>query len=519
MRYSLLAPLLPVLLLGVSVSGCGDDDPCAGDACPATGGSGGAGAGPAGGAGGEGGAPAAICDPALIADGESVDASCGLFVDPSVVFGNGSRSQPFPTIAEALTVGGNTVNIYVCSTSAPVVEATVLGASEHLYGGLSCDTWVRTDNKTEWSAPENTPVLTLDSTTGVVVDGFAIHAASATGTVDGKQGNSSIAILAQDAVATLSNLEVVAGAGADGAAGMGTSGQANGRQSDAASFDGNAGAACNVGAGGGGDAKTFTCGANDMTTGGIGGDGGMLNGGSGQSGAPDIGLGEPDGSGGVGEDNSLAWSCATTGGGQIGHAGKVGVFGAGGTSEAQWTTDGYVGSSGGDGAPGKSGQGGGGGGGRRTSALCLQSGAAGGSGGAGGCGGLAGTGGGAGGASIALVSLDSTLLLSGVTLTAQMGGAGGVGGDAQLGGDGGLGGLSAGDGCVGGDGGKGGIGGTGGGGAGGPSYGVAYRGDLPVVDEAAITVAAQTAAGGNGGLDNLQGNAGAHGTNEKTFGF
>lgn len=138
--------------------------------------------------------------------------------------------------------------------------------------------------------------------------------------------------------------------------------------------------------------------------------------------------GNPDGQGGSGDNGLPAWDCGVDGGnGEFGHAGPNAVPSPAANGLGNLSATGYVGAAGGAGPNGTIGQGGGGGGGRDLSG-CSPTGPSGGSGGAGGCGGPGGGGGGAGGASIALASINATLTLTNVHLTASTGGAGGAGG-------------------------------------------------------------------------------------------
>ncbi len=466
------------------------------------------------------------CDPLLLQPNQSLDPSCGLFVEPGAPTGDGSQAMPYGTLTDALAANPMNKPVYVCSTGPSLNEPIELSASERLVGAVTCGDWKATPTKTAWTAGENEVVLTLSATTNAHVQGFAITSANATGfdAADG-DGNDSIAVIADGGVATLLQVDIVAGNGAAGGAGADQSGQAPGRQSDAMSFDGNAGGACGVD---GGATKAFAaCPAGGTTTGGKGGDGDLALGSPGNPGTPDPLMSNPNGDGGVGEPSMGGFDCSVNGGhGENGHPGPAGNAGLSGTAVATVAITGLTGQPGGDGGNGTIGQGGGGGGGRKGNGSngCLAgvTGPSGGSGGAGGCGGLAGQGGGQGGASIALLSLGAMLTLTDVTLTAGLGGAGGEGGDGQFGGQGGFGAAGGGSpvqACTGGAGGTGGTGGPGGGGAGGASLGLAYTGTAPELDDSAITVSATPAAGGAGGNANASGNAGAAGLTAKKQGY
>ena len=162
------------------------------------------------------------------------------------------------------------------------------------------------------------------------------------------------------------------------------------------------------------------------------------------------------------------------------------------------------------GGPGGGGSGGGGGGGYEADLECAARndiGGSGGGGGAGGCGGTAGTPGGSGGGSLGLLSYKSEVRLQHVTITVGDGGRGGRGGAGGLGGPGGTGGPGgakhddSGKGGRGSDGGKGGQGGAAGGGAGGPSVGVLYVGDPPIVEAGTEITIGEPGAGGDSVVD------------------
>lgn len=458
------------------------------------------------------------CDPLKLAQGASIDATCGVFVEPGKTGGDGTQGNPFGTLAEALV--GTTTNalpIYVCATGVSLNEPAVLTKNERLLGGLTCGDWKATTTKTPWTAGANEVPLRLDHATSVLVQGFAITAAPAMGVeMTSLQGRSSIAVVADTATATFDSVDITAGAGAKGGDGMDQVGKAPGRQSDMMSFDGHVGGGCNMP---GGAAQDYmTCPAGGGTTeGGKGGDGGNLTGLGGGAGAPALG----GGAAGAGDTGAMGWDCmANSGLGGFGTSGMNGTPGTGGNAAGTLSATSYSGDPGGPGGVGGIGQGGGGGGGRKKSIDgCSTTGASGGSGGAGGCGGLGGAGGGAGGASIALVSVNATLTLSNVHLTAAQGGGGGAGGDGQLGGNGGAGAFGGGSACKGGDGGKGGDGAGGGGGKGGPSIGLASVGPAPAIDAANITAAGPASAGGAAGGGNIPGSAGSMGDVAAKMGF
>ncbi len=278
--------------------------------------------------------------------------TCGLFVDPSAQAGSGTQAAPFAHIADALASNPQNLPIYVYATHAAVTESITLKAQESLYGALTCGTWTVGAAKTPWTAQANQIPLTLTNTTGAVVSGFAITSATATG-FDAMtlQGASSIGVWADGASATLENVDIVAGNGATGGDGTGSGAQAPGRQSAAAMFDGNLGGGCAGVPNGGGAAKDFSgCPAQmgTITEGGKGGDGGLLSGVGGQAGAPDPGLGTPNGAPGAGEPSAGVWDCTNNGGNaQSGHSGPDGGAGSAGSGTGSLTGGTFTGAAGG----------------------------------------------------------------------------------------------------------------------------------------------------------------------------
>lgn len=505
-------------------SGAGGEGGEAGN--PTPGGAGGVGGdggqgGNVGGNGGDGGGGAPpVCDPVVAA---MIGEGCGVFVDSAAAGAEeGTQDAPYHSLNAALAGAGSGERIYVCTSA--LDETVTLGVPVDIYGGLDCATWAPTATKTAWTGPANEPVLTISApATNSSLFRFGISAAVADGfDAATKQGNSSIGVFVDGAAVKLEEVDITAREGAAGGDGVDVGGQADGRQSDGPAFDGNLGGGCGMPAG---PSKVAMCGGGIQSIGGGGGNGDLAGGASGINGAPDPGVGEPNGTRGEGDDGTGGWDCSVdNGNGQNGHPGPQGIGGPGGSGLGSVdATLLYAGDPGDPGSTGTVGQGGGGGGGRKGNGSngcgATVAGASGGSGGAGGCGGAAAPGGGAGGASIALVSLNADLTLLDVTLTASTGGVGGIGGDGQLGGNGGGGAFGGGVACRGGDGGSGGRGGSGGGGRGGPSLGIAFTGTAPDLDEEAITVALTAASGGAGGNGNTQTNAGALGALAKVQSF
>ncbi len=440
--------------------------------------------------GGDGG-PSHSCIPsentAAVAD------TCGVFVSSSKgsdTTGNGTQAQPYKTLTTALTKAKGQP-VYVCGEA--FNEAVTVSAKVELYGALDCAKgWVYdASTKTRLTAATGKAPLTLTGmpTVAEVLD-FSITAADASTTT----GESSVAVVVDQATVTFTRCDLVAQGAGGGTAGM--SGGMQAAQANGGMAGDAAGVTGTLGGGSGG--------ANAMCSlqGGNGGNGGTIPTGSGQDGQPgDNGNGGPAGVGDTGTGCGGPNPNGTNGG-----KGSSGTVPSGiGSIDA----NGYHGLDGDDDATdGKNGTSGGGGGG--SMATTTAHGAGGGGGGAGGCGGKHGTPGKAGGGSIALVSMDAKVTLANCTLGAANAGNGGVGGDGQFGQQGGalgMGGNSgggAGSACAGGKGGDGGNGGNGSGGSGGHSLGIASMGTAPVLDAsttAAITFGTKGSGGKGGNMD------------------
>jgi hypothetical protein len=468
-------------------------------------------AGCMGGTGGTGGGTPTACVPSE--NDKPVDDTCGVFVSSSLgKDGNaGSKSAPLKSLQQALDQAKGRP-VYACAEA--LTSSVTLSSGSAIYGGLDCAKGWGYIGGTKKSAlqgePDKPALMIAKEAEGAEVADFTIQAPSAMAA-----GGSSIAVIADQAMASLTRCDLVAGDGANGA-----DGDAAPSMSAQAGNDGNKGGnACSGPTVNGALQVENTCGM-DQSIGGDGGDGKQGNGNPGAPGLPNNGGGQA----GQGDDGSAGWSCAGNGGeGKTGLPGEAGKEGAGAlmTDLGTLSETGFMPATGGDGQPGKIGQGGGGGGGAKGgTAECSgqtgNGGASGGSGGAGGCGGAGGKGGQGGGASLALVSLKASLTLTQVTLKTGNGGKGGAGGDLQLGGDpgaGGVGGAKVGTlnaGCKGGDGGNGGNGGSGGGGRGGHAIGLVFSGPAPTMDVQQMTIGT-AGSGGPGGNNNVKNNAGAAG--------
>ena len=497
-----------------------------------TGGVGGAGGtggvGGTGGNGGTGGGPGCTGEPV---DSDVLSAECGIFVAlGGMDDAAGSPTAPVQTLAKAIELAAaQNKRVYACAEDFD--EVVVLDVGVTIYGGLGCDefatmpwTYVDENSRTGLRSMAGEIPLTLNAgASGSYIEAFTIEAAAGMA-----PGGSSIAVVADAVTATMTRCELVANNGANGATGESPppdDAMLNG-------INGTAGvstcmaAATNPGPAG----PVKVCSTGGMSTGGKGGDGGLID----VVPTPHVPL--PAGNGTSGTTGTMGMfgsgeAAADCTPGMNGSPGTPGASAAGGVTVGTIAATGYVGASGQNGTVGLPAQGGGGGGGAKGG-LAINCGipservgSSGGTGGTGGCGGLPGNGGLPGGSSIALISLDATLTLTDVTLTAGQGGDGGNGGNAQNGGvKGDKGALvmpvtGATASCAGGDGGVGGKGGPGGGGAGGHSLGIAYTGTLPV---ATIVNTMMPGNGGNGGMGNNNPNnngAGVDGLEQDSFDF
>lgn len=499
------------ILLGHALCSCGPTETtCEENAtCPAAGGGAGMDAGGAGGAAGTdgggtggtdgsagtGGASEAGADASGDASADSDAPACNTGLSPSEasclvddaygVFvsaaasdagtATGSRSKPFLTIAEGLAAAKKgTLRVYACGTfTTPVtIDAALDGV--RLYGGFDCTTWAYSAaNRTVVKPAAAGVALKVTGVKALEISDFEFDALDAA-----KAGESSIgAIVDTSDGVTLTRVKLVAGKGADGAAGDDGGPGQNGPPVDPQQQGGlNASCSATSRPGGSWGGVPSSC----ASLGGAGGDAKLNSDGTaGSPGDPraNVTPGGTDNGGAKGGQN-----------GTIGSPGDSGTSGAGALAPLAFTASGYTlpdpGAKGTDGFPG---QGGGGGGASNAPFGSGCFGASGGAGGMGGCGGKPGTGGGSGGASVALFSWQSGVTLTGCTLISATGGAGGKGGNGGAGGTGQAGavggaaytvdgGTSIGKGGDGGKGGNGGPGGAGAGGHGGPSFALVCAG-------------------------------------------
>jgi len=411
----------------------------------------------------------------------------------------GTRAAPVKTISNALVLAAaRGVRVYACDET--FAERVTLVDGVNIYGGIDCVAWKVSTKKTVISPADGVAIVANNLTRGVKLEGLQAVAKDAT-----TASHSSIAMIANNASVVLTNVDLLAGAGAAGAPGV----------------VGTAGGTGDVGQKGSDPVATNICGSL-LEKSAPGGNGGV-NATTGGNGGPGNGC-DIHSYGGVAGANATmtcgrgappvdSITCNT---GETGCPGAAGVAGAKGTGIGTISVDGYTpGARGADGTAGGvgGGGGGGGGGGLRTAGAKTYTGGGGGGGGGGGYGGGPGRGGYAGGASIALISINSNVVLTKSRLVAKNagnGGAGGAGGTPGLGGTAGLGGAAGNcsgsppfvvcdtmPGCAGGKGGDGGAGGAGGGGPGGPSLGIAYKGTAPLVDVVTTISVGTAGAGGS----------------------
>jgi len=474
---------------------CGDDSVTGGSA---EGGNAGGGAPPAGGAaaGGSGGEGAASSDGGAGGGGSggsppslncelgfsgAIDASCGVFVQPGGLGGDGSQASPHGSLAEAVEAHGPSA-FYVCGTG--IVESTSLSAGDAVYGSVTCD-W-------SWGAPDlvwtaqlgEIPVIIQGNSSSTVtkLGGIAVSAPQPNAV-----GGSSVAVAASNANVDLDQVSIIAADGFDGVNGVNGSSPIGFGGDGAGGYE--AGVSSDFPPGG-----TSPCGR----TGGAGGKiqlsawlAGISNGGQGIAGS----------SGGTAvttAGGSAGAACVGANGASV----PNGAAGQNGSSLGSVSLIGYLGNDGANGTGGANGNGGGGGGARRR----LGNHWTGGAGGGGGCGGAAGTAGTAGGSSIAIISLETTWSFGNITIEV---GAGGNGGTRGVGAAGSAGGVAFGPlaigifPCIGGIGSAGASGGNGGSGAGGHAILIAYKGTAPDLSTASTVTPTQAGIGGTGAVNGV----------------
>jgi hypothetical protein len=430
-------------------------------------------------------------DPCVVAN------AYGTFVSPSGAdtTGCGTMASPCLTIANATTVAkAATKRVYACGTFITPQAVTAAGDGVTVYGGFDCTGWAYSASTPTTVAPGSPGVaLTVTgTTTGVTFEHFVFTAESAPQVVaSNTAAQSSVAIFANGAVLTLTDVAVNAGSGQPGAAGATPSNYGTPSTPVVGSLSGAA-------AGG-----SVTCADGSTSAGGAGGVWSPTD-----TGAPaQAGL-----ENGTAVSNNYGFngpsSCVGGGGGNDGAG--VTTLGSGQTSSGSVSSSGWtVGAAGTAGENGGPAQGVGGGGADDSTVTGMAGG--GGGGGAGGCGGAGGLGGHTGGSSIGILSFQSNVSTTATTITTEGGGTGGAGGPGQGGQGAQTGAKNTNGGCSGGDGGSGGQGAGGGGGAGGLSSGIVWSGSasqepsfngMTYTTQAApvlgITLGAQGTSNGNG---------------------
>ncbi|MGO9834122.1 MAG: DUF1565 domain-containing protein, partial [Polyangiaceae bacterium] len=408
-----------------------------------------------------------LCDPTADPKDEQcvLDDAYGVFVavpldgdgpdggEAGTPSGDGTMSQPYATITQALANLGSKTRIYVCNGL--YSEQVNITAAVSLFGRLSC------------AAGSSGPVWTYDvggsaqvtspsagvalSVTGVSSGSVTIEDLSFTSPSATAPGGSSIAAWIASSSVSLQRVTLSAGSGANGAPGA-----------DGSMATNYAGLAPT----GGPQVWSDTSGLFGAISGGPGANNQCLLSGSSAGGQGGLGCSAAPGSPGLGTAGTAIPEAPVTVPGRDGlpmgavaavdggatvtvsanDPGADGLASDGGVAAlaqayGSLSMSGWTPSAGGDGANGDPGQGGAG----ATDPLYGRCGTpaqslGGGGGGAGGCGGSGGQGGGGGGASIALAIVASTVDLTGCVLSTGAAGTGGAGGAGQDGQAGGLGG-------------------------------------------------------------------------------
>jgi hypothetical protein len=468
-------------------------------------------------------------------DGIDGERDAGIFVAPT---GNdstrGTIAEPVRTLQRAAARAQETkLPVYVCNGS--YRENLAISAPVAIYGGYDCTRdWLRTKDHAVVD-PGAGVALSIASVKGPVhLSRLAFRALA--GTAPGQ--SSQAAAISDSSAVTLVRVEFQAGTGAPGAAGIPggwVSMQVGPRRAGRGAASGDcttssAASACNAYAAGGFDEEAMTtCSVDGVPyklRGGRGGTGGNL---WLTQGKPPCVRGAEDGASGHPGEFAIGntdWQSAGLWSGRAGADGADGLpatLGIGSLSGAIYeATNG--GSDGKDGLPGYPGFGGSGGlASTQPGDICyatFKTGAGGGQGAAGSCGGGRAQGGGAGGGSIALVIVNSHVELRWPHIVTGNGGNGGDGALGALGRDAtapsGLGGVGAdlNAGRPGNPGGPGGQGGDGGSGGGGPSIGILYVGEMPIVSDAVYSIGLP----GNGGKARSV-RDGAHGVTGELYQF
>ncbi|WP_437710371.1 hypothetical protein WMF45_36595 [Sorangium sp. So ce448] len=437
---------------------------------------------------------------------------CGVFVarrgdDAS----DGTREAPVRTLQRAVEQAskpGGTRRVYACAED--FEEAVTLPSGVAIWGGRDCATeawtWGGKDRFTGIApAPEHVPLIVEAREASMTSTVFGVRLVAADAT---RPSGSAIGMIVREGAAVnVVSSEILAGNGADGAAGE-SAPQAWRAPDGAPGHQGAAG--CLADWNEGAPPEMTVCEDGRTSIGGAGGDGAIAAGGDGEPGAPAPAAGSVD-NGGGGKGGRM--TCTSGERGDAGEPGANGVGGGTGLEEllkyGTISARGWQGFSGQDGQNGGIGQGGGGGGGVGTNGQCRpvdpQGGPSGGSGGGGGCGGRGGQGGGYGGGSFGIIALHAHVMVDKTEIITGDGGRGGNGGRGQEGGFGGERGPAgyiapaAYFACDGGEGGAGGKGGHGGGGLGGISVTIARADSSVHLTESADWTWGAPGVGGVGG--------------------
>ena len=440
-------------------------------------------------------------------------AATALYVWAQSPSSQGTRTQPFRTIAEAIAAFRPGVHSAILVAQGTYVEQVVLKNGASVYGGYA-PLFARRDvvqfpTLIEAAEPTGAVRGTVNAeglTSRTVLAGFTIRGYDVISRpLPGQPAKNSYAVYVKNSPQlVLQNNHLVGGRGGDGTPALPGAAGGNG----GAGQDGRPARECN----------STTCAGESQPGGAFGTNAACATGTSGNAGAGSTLSNDPQdyqttaGGNGRGGTNSIyqhsdpsqaafcKYDCVIPGTGPAGGAAQNGSDGTpqgpgrgcglatGGISGDEWVTE--VGTAGTVGTPGRGGGGGGAGGcvrndnpatctiGRRVGDL----GGTGGGGGAGGCGGGRGNGAAGGGGSFAIFIIGAAPTVDGNLIDLGFGGNGGnggAGGYGGLGGPGGRGGPNnsvawcAGQGGPGGRGGNGGAGSGGGGGCGGSVFGIA----------------------------------------------
>lgn len=190
---------LVVIAFSAVHAGCSSSESYPGDRAPAGGGIGGTMAtGGTSGMGGTGetagstgsaggtttttGTPLLMCDPSV---DSVVDEGCGVFVSSSKgddMAGDGTKANPFATIAKAVSAVGDMGRLYLCAED--FVEAVSVSNGVVIHGGLDCSDmkwpWVGNMTKTKIAPNQGEIPLTVDSQVALTVEDVAFEATART---------------------------------------------------------------------------------------------------------------------------------------------------------------------------------------------------------------------------------------------------------------------------------------------------------------------------------------------------